>query len=174
MESEESHPHQCESCMIGKQHRNLVRIPRTRASAIGEIVHTDISGGGRMPATRGGARYVIKLIDDFSNFMYVYLLQRKDQTPEVMKDYFALMKNRGTPVKMLRSDNGGEFAGHLSKNLLKQFHLVFIFALLSPKCKLCSIRGERKLRKIIRPLTKPFWSHFLTTWRFQFETLFFT
>ena len=119
LESTESHPRICESYAIGKQHRQPVCIPRERATKVGEIVHTDIAGGGKLPQTLGGARYVLSIIDDYSNFMTVYLLKRKSQAEEVLKDYVLIMKNKGTPMLKLRSDNSREYAAPATQELLK-------------------------------------------------------
>lgn len=119
LESTESHPAICESCAIGKQTRNLVRIPRDRVTKIGEIIHIDIAGGGKLPQTLDGARYVMSLIDDYFNFMTIYLLKKKSEAEKALKEFINFMKNRQTPVQILRSDNGGEYSSNHTQELLK-------------------------------------------------------
>ena len=98
LETSETHPRIFESCAMGKQSRQLLRVPRARASKIGEIIHTDIAGEGKLPQTYGGAYYVISLIDDYSNFMTIYLLKKKSEVEKALKNYMTFMKNKGTAL----------------------------------------------------------------------------
>ena len=49
----------------------------------------------------------------------IYLLKKKSEIKEVLKDYLAWIKTQGHPVKLMRSDNGGEYAGHQTLQILK-------------------------------------------------------
>jgi hypothetical protein len=120
LEGEESPESVCGACAIGKQNRSPSRIPHTRATKVGELVHTDLAGGGKIPLTDGGSRYVATMIDDYSQYTTTYLLERKSDLKDVLRDYLKLMKTRDTPVHRLRSDNGGEYAGHQTIELLKE------------------------------------------------------
>ena len=119
LESIEVSPAICESCAVGKHTRNLVKTSRKRATRIGEIIHSDIAGGGKLPLTLGGARYVLSLIDDYSNFMTIYLLKRKSEAYMALKQFISYMENRQTPVSIFRSDNGGEYSANHTQELLK-------------------------------------------------------
>ncbi len=60
--------------------------------------------------SHGGARYFLTFIDDFSRKIHVYLLKTKGETFEKFKQYKALVENEiGNKIKVLHSDNGGEF-----------------------------------------------------------------
>jgi len=81
----------------------------TRASQLLEIVHADVCGPMKT-TSHGGARYFLTFIDDFSNKTHVYLLKAKGEAFEKFKQYKALVDNEiGHKIKVLRSDNGGEF-----------------------------------------------------------------
>ena len=74
-----------------------------------EYVHTDVWGPTSV-ATRGGARYFVSFIDDFSRKAWIYLMKSKDQVFEKFKAWRALVeKQSGRDLKILRSDNGGEY-----------------------------------------------------------------
>ncbi len=120
LENEESPESVCGACAIGKQNRTPSRKPHTRATKAGELVHTDLAGGGKIPKTDGGSRYVATMIDDYSQYTTTYLLERKSDLKGVLRKYLKLMKTRGTPVHRLRSDNGGEYAGHQTIELLEE------------------------------------------------------
>jgi transposase InsO family protein len=60
--------------------------------------------------SHGGARYFLTFIDDFSRKTHVYLLKAKGEAFEKFKQYKALVENEiGHKIKVLRSDNRGEF-----------------------------------------------------------------
>jgi transposase InsO family protein len=120
LENEESPESVCGACAIGKQNRTPSRKPHTRATKVGELVHSDLAGGGKIPKTDGGSRYVATFIDDYSQYTTTYLLERKSDLKDELRNYLKLMKTRDTPVHRLRSDNGGEYAGHQTIELLKE------------------------------------------------------
>ena len=49
-----------------------------------DYIHSDLWGPDQT-ATRGGARYFLSLIDDYSRKLWVYVLKSKDQAFEVFK-----------------------------------------------------------------------------------------
>ena len=60
--------------------------------------------------TRGGNRYFITFIVDYSNYTYVYLMKYKDQAFQIFKYYKSEVENKkGKKIKILRSDRGGEY-----------------------------------------------------------------
>ena len=74
-----------------------------------EYVHSDVWGPTSV-ASRGGARYLVSFIDDFSRKAWIYLMKTKDQVFEKFKAWRALVeKQSGRELKILRSDNGGEY-----------------------------------------------------------------
>ncbi len=74
-----------------------------------EIVHSDVCGP-MMTTSHGGAQYFLTFIDNFSRKTHVYLLKAKGEAFEKFKQYKALVENKiGHKIKVLRSNNGGEF-----------------------------------------------------------------
>jgi hypothetical protein len=60
--------------------------------------------------SRGGARYFVTFIDNFSRETHVYLLKAKGEVLDKFKAYKALVENQTSmKIKTLRSNNGGEF-----------------------------------------------------------------
>jgi len=60
--------------------------------------------------SRGGARYFVTFIDDFSRKIHVYLLRTKGEVFDKFKEYKALVDNQtDMKIKTFRSNNGGEF-----------------------------------------------------------------
>jgi hypothetical protein len=68
----------------------------------------------------GGARYYLTVIDDFSRKMWVYPLKAKSECFERFKEFKALAeKEVDSHIKVLRSDNGGEYTSNQFEAYLK-------------------------------------------------------
>jgi transposase InsO family protein len=58
----------------------------------------------------GGNKYGIFIVDDYSCFTWVFFLQDKSETQEVLKKFLKKAQNEfDAKVKKIRSDNGTEF-----------------------------------------------------------------
>ena len=64
-----------------------------RNSQLLELVHSDICEINGM-LTRGGKRYFITFIDDYSCFTYVYLLRTKDKAFKKFKEFKKMVENQ--------------------------------------------------------------------------------
>jgi transposase InsO family protein len=68
----------------------------------------------------GGAKYFLTFIDDFSRKVWVYSLRLKSEVLERFKEWKALVENQsGHKVKVLRSDNGGEYTSKAFDEFLR-------------------------------------------------------
>jgi transposase InsO family protein len=74
-----------------------------------EILHMDLFG----PITYisiGDNKYGLVIIDDYSRFTWVFFLQDKGETQEVVKKFLKGAQNEfDAKFKRIRSDNGTEF-----------------------------------------------------------------
>ena len=82
-----------------------------RDSDLLELIHSDICDGGKL--TRGGSKYFITFIDDYSRYCYIYMLKAKSEC----MSKFILLKNEvenqlDRKIKILRSDRGGEYTSN--------------------------------------------------------------
>ena len=60
--------------------------------------------------TRGGKKYFVTFIDDFSKFYYIYLLHSKDEVLRKFMVYKTEVENQcNVKIKRLRSYRGGEY-----------------------------------------------------------------
>ena len=98
----------CVDYIKGKQTSKSKR-GATRSSAILEIIHTDICS---LDMDSHGQKYFISFIDDFSRYMYLYILHNKNEALEAFKVFKAeVEKQCGKQIKIVRSDRGGEYYG---------------------------------------------------------------
>lgn len=106
-----SHPSNiCDCCLIGKQtEKSYPKKVQFRAKRPLELLHGDLCGP-IIPSTLGGCRYMFLIVDDFSRYMWCYLLKFKDQAFEVFKRFKVLVeKFLKVKVGTFRTDRGGEF-----------------------------------------------------------------
>ena len=110
----------CEGCLKGKCHRlPFPKAVHHRAKKPLELVHSDVCGPMKQKSI-GGALYFVTFIDDFSRFITVYPLKHKDEVFERFKEWKAEVENQlGEKVKVLRSDNGGEYKNKAFKAFAK-------------------------------------------------------
>ena len=86
-----------------------------------ELMHSDVYRPFSIQA-RGGYEYYVTFIDNYSRYGYVYLMHQKSKPFEKFKEFHAeAEKQLGKSLKVLRSDQGGEymdskFTNYLIKN----------------------------------------------------------
>lgn len=99
----------CDICAKAKATRKPFQdTEKPRSREIGELIHSDI-GGPINIETHRGEKYFLTIIDDYSHFTEVRLMKNKSEATNLIIEYIQRMKNQGTNVKRIRSDNGGEF-----------------------------------------------------------------
>ena len=101
------------ACVVGKHLEHKFHWGKeSRASYILGLIHYDIISP--MPITSmNGSRYVLNFIDDFSRYTWVFFIKKKSEVCEKFTKLKALIENAsGQNIKILRSDNGGEYVSN--------------------------------------------------------------
>lgn len=99
----------CISCIQGKQTKQPFKRSGRRASDLLQLVHTDLCGPMEEKSF-GGHRYMLVFIDDFSRKIFVYFLKEKNGVFKKFVEFKAAVENEvNKSIKVLRSDNGGEY-----------------------------------------------------------------
>lgn len=84
------------------------------------VVHSDVCGKINAKSF-GGAEYFLTFIDDKTRYTWVYLLKTKDEVFNRFQEWKAMVENAvGKKLKVLRSDNGGEYTGKQFQEYLKE------------------------------------------------------
>jgi transposase InsO family protein len=69
----------------------------------------------------GKSLYYISFIDDFSRNTWIYFLRNKSEVFDKFKEFKALVENQTKKkIKVLRTDNGGEFFGNEFEEFCKK------------------------------------------------------
>jgi hypothetical protein len=100
----------CSACQAGKQvgahhpHKNIMTTDRPL-----ELFHMYLFDPIAYISI-GGSKYYLVIVDDYSRFTWVFFLQEKSQTQEILKGFLRRAQNEfGLRIKKIRSDNGTEF-----------------------------------------------------------------
>lgn len=100
---------QCVVCAQGKQTRASFKERGSRATAILELIHTDVCGPVSTNSF-GGAKYLLTFVDDFSRKVFVFPMRKKSEVFELFLNFKNMVENQqNSKIKTLRSDNGTEF-----------------------------------------------------------------
>jgi transposase InsO family protein len=99
----------CKGCAQGKYVKKPFPSSDSKAKGAFDIVHSDVSGP--MSATSLGKYvYYVSFIDDFSSKTWIYFLKAKSEVFNKFKEFKTVVENLSEKkIKILRSDNGGEF-----------------------------------------------------------------
>ncbi|KAG1670109.1 hypothetical protein FOA52_013685 [Chlamydomonas sp. UWO 241] len=100
----------CTPCITGKSSRGPLVASKSPPNLLLHVLHSDLMGP-LSPASRGGARYVMTVIEDYSRYSLVFLL--KSDASHSMRQAIAFFEcQTGASVRNVRSDRGGDFINH--------------------------------------------------------------
>ena len=162
----------CRACVLGKAKRAPFQkaTEYKKASSALELVHSDLCGPMEVPSL-GGSRYFITFIDDHSNWVTTYTMQRKSESFDKFKLFQAYAERKtGRKIKCLRTDRGGEylsnaFSSHLGQSGVRRN----LTAPYTPQQNGVAERMNRTLIELVRSMLshknmgKEFWAEALAT-----------
>jgi transposase InsO family protein len=96
-------------------HKNIMTTDRPL-----ELLHMDLFGPIAYISI-GGSKYCLVIVDNYSQFTWVFFLQEKSQTQETLKRFLRQAQNEfGLRIKKIRSDNGTEFKNSQIEGFLEE------------------------------------------------------
>jgi hypothetical protein len=119
----------CNGCAQGKNIKNPFPKRDNKEEGVLELIHSDV--GDPIPSSSiNGYVYYVSFIDDYSCKIWKYFLKSKDEVFSKFKEFKALIENLSKrKIKILKSDNGGEYTSKYFVNLCKyvEIYLVLCF-----------------------------------------------
>jgi transposase InsO family protein len=95
-----------------------------------------------------GNKYGLVIVDDYSHFTWVFFLQDKSETQEVLKKFLKRAQNEfDAKIKNIRSDNGTEFKNTHVEDFLNEEGIKHEFS--APYTSQQNGVAERKNRTLI-------------------------
>ncbi|CAM8903741.1 unnamed protein product [Rhodiola kirilowii] len=100
----------CSACATGKQARTSFSSKQAvSTSAPLDMIHMDLCGPVNV-VSRGGNRYILVIVDDYSRYTWTIFLCSKSQTFCEFEAWLKLMENKlDRRLTSIRTDNGTEF-----------------------------------------------------------------
>jgi hypothetical protein len=97
--------HVCDACLAGKQRRApFPQAAKYRSTKPLDLLHGDLCGP-ISPATPGGKRYIMLVVDDMSRYMWAVLLTNKSDVEDTFKKLRASVENEAKwKIKAFRTD----------------------------------------------------------------------
>jgi hypothetical protein len=119
LEIKVDHKGVCNGCAQGKNIKNPFPKRDNKTEGVLELIHSDVCGP--VPSSSiSGYVYYVSLIDDYSRKTWIYFLKTKDEVFSKFKEFKALIENLyEIKIKILRSDNGGEYTSKEFVNFCK-------------------------------------------------------
>lgn len=96
----------CEGCVKVKTDR-LKFGKRRRAEKPCKLIHTGVCGP--LVYSKSGFRYSLIFKGDYSKFSEVYFIKYKSKISYKLKEFLTEVKSSGAKVKIILTNNGGEF-----------------------------------------------------------------
>jgi hypothetical protein len=114
-------------CPLAKQHRLPFSTNQTHSDNCFQLIHCDIWSPFSTPSFNG-SQFFLTIVDDYSRFTWVYLMQHKSQTHVLIESFYHLVETQfSSKIKCIRTDNVSEFlmtAFFSSKGIIHQLTCV--------------------------------------------------
>ena len=114
-----------ETCVLNKIHRTTYSPSISNKSSVPfELIHSDVWGPSR-ESTVSGMRYFVSFIDDYTRLSLVSPLKTKDEVFPAFQAFRTLVQTQyNSTIRILRSDNGGEYVNHVFQNFFKTHGII--------------------------------------------------
>jgi len=99
----------CEHYVLGKKIKVKFGTAINRTREILNYVRTDVWGPSK-DASLGGKHYFVSFVDDYFRLNWVYTMSHKSEVLDIFVKWRRRIElHTGRKIKILRSDNGGEY-----------------------------------------------------------------
>jgi histone deacetylase 1/2 len=106
--SPEINPYVCDSCQLAKSHQLPYPVSTSVSTTPLELMFSDV--WGPTPVSVGKHEYYVSFIDDFSKFMWIYLLKKRSDVYQVFQNFQQLVERKfAKKIVTMQTDWGGEY-----------------------------------------------------------------
>ncbi|KAG7588044.1 GAG-pre-integrase domain [Arabidopsis suecica] len=113
----------CEACILGKHCKSVFPKSSTIYEKCFDLVHSDVWTSPCV--SRDNNKYFVTFIDEKSKYTWVTLLPSKDRVFEAFTNFQHYVTNQfNAKIKVLRTDNGGEYTSHKFKEHLTKYGIL--------------------------------------------------
>ena len=109
---------ECSGCKLAKFYALPFNKSLSCSSAPFDLIHSDVWGPSPV-STKGGSRYYVSFIDDYTRYYWVYLMKRRSDFFAIFNIFRALVKTQHSSIiKCFRCDLGGKYTSNAFFDLL--------------------------------------------------------
>ena len=118
-----------------------------------ELIHTDLSGKFSSPSL-GKGLYYMTFVDECTRFVWVTILQVKDDVIVALREFIAMVKRQFSAlVARVRCDGGGEYVGVEARGMLRSMGIILeVTPPYSPESNGVAERLNRTLKQMVRAM----------------------
>ncbi|WJZ83066.1 hypothetical protein VitviT2T_002777 [Vitis vinifera] len=99
----------CDICELAKSHRVSFPLILNKSPFPFMVIHFDVWGPSKVP-TLSGSRWFVTFIDDYTRMTWLCLMKTKDEVNLLFQKFHKMIETQyNAKVRVLRSDNGGEY-----------------------------------------------------------------
>ncbi|KAJ9535774.1 hypothetical protein OSB04_un001074 [Centaurea solstitialis] len=114
----------CEVCELAKSHRASFPLTLSKNTLPFMTIHSDVWGPSKVP-TMSGARWFVTFIDDYSRMTWLCPMKSKDEVNVLFQKFHKMVETQyGVKIRVLHSDNGGEYKNTGLKRYLEEYGVV--------------------------------------------------
>ncbi|KAK8951274.1 hypothetical protein KSP39_PZI003194 [Platanthera zijinensis] len=114
----------CDTCIKAKSQRASYSASLNKTNTPFALIHSDMWGPSPIP-TSTGHRWFVIFVDDCTRMTWLYPLKTKDEVFTVFQTFHVMVQTQfASKIKILRSDNGGEFINKNFQAYLQQHGLI--------------------------------------------------
>ncbi|CAN7091392.1 unnamed protein product [Brassica rapa subsp. narinosa] len=113
----------CEACILGKHCKSVFSRSNTIYENCFDLIHSDVWTAPCL--SREHHKYFVTFIDEKSKYTWITLMQSKDRVFEAFINFQNYVSNHfNAKIKILRSDNGGEYTSNAFKQHLAKYGMI--------------------------------------------------
>jgi hypothetical protein len=148
----ETNMDKCEICAETKITKKPCKSIYRETELLG-LIHSDL-GDLKHTMTRGGKRFYVIFVDDYSRFTKLYLLRSKDEALEMLIKYKTEVENqKNKRIKRLRTDRGGEYESNPFSEFCEQNGIIHeVTPPYSPESNGVAERKNRTLKEMMNAM----------------------